>query len=496
MSKERVAAAILLVQGSGPDTRVYLVERARQLRFFGGYHALPGGVADPSDAADLRGCALRELFEETGVLLDRGMASLPAERRRTLRRELLRRDRRKEQEQDRADPWLQLREAADDTAALRELGRIKTPPFAPVRYDTVFYLAHLPEDQRPEIWEGELVAGAFHRPQELLASWRRGDLLIVPPVLILLELFAAAGGNLDAFATAAHKTAASYQRGRLHRVWFTPGVLMASLRTPTLPPATTTNCLVVGGERLQIVDPGTPYEDELSRLYELLEELRGEGASLENILLTHHHKDHAGGVGALSRHYDLPVRGHPLTLERLEPGFHPGRPIQDGDRIDLGTAPDGTSGWHLQAIFTPGHDRGHLCFRESRYDAVIAGDMLSTVSTIVIDPPEGHLQTYMESLERLLETPMTTLYPAHGPAIPDGHDLVRRYIRHRNQRQHSLANALAQGPATPEELLPRVYWDVPRSLYPIAARSLLAGLEKLEEDGRARLTADDVWQMI
>jgi ribonuclease/clavin/mitogillin len=102
----------------------------------------------------------------------------------------------------------------------------------------------------------------------------------------------------------------------------------------------------------------------------------------------------------------------------------------------------------------------------------------------------------MDSLARLQDSPMTTLYPAHGPALPDGHDLVRKYIRHRNQRQHSLVTALAKGPATAEHLLPQVYWDVPRTLYPIAARSLLAGLLKLEEEGRAEKKDDDVWQMI
>ena len=111
------------------------------------------------------------------------------------------------------------------------------------------------------------------------------------------------------------------------------------------------------------------------------------------------------------------------------------------------------------------------------------------------DPPDGHLQTYMDSLARLQKTPMATLYPAHGPAVPNGHDLVRKYIRHRNQRQTTLATVLAAGPATAEELLPRVYWDVPRPLYPIAARSLLAGLLKLEEEGRAQ-QANDIWQMV
>ena len=175
-----------------------------------------------------------------------------------------------------------------------------------------------------------------------------------------------------------------------------------------------------------MIDPGAPDPAEQERLFELLDELEAEGAKVECVLSTHHHPDHVGAVLAVAQRYGVLTRGHALTLTRLK-GLFPelvlGEPIADGDTIDLGTAPDGRAGWQLEAIFTPGHDRGHLAFRESRYGALMAGDMVSTVATIMIDPPEGHLATYMDSLERLSRVPMTTLYPAHGPAVPNGEPL-------------------------------------------------------------------------
>ena len=135
------------------------------------------------------------------------------------------------------------------------------------------------------------------------------------------------------------------------------------------------------GIRVTIVDPGTPYEEEQERLFALLDELCDEGAEVEAVVCTHHHPDHVGAVEAVSARYGEPVRGHALTLDRLAPARR-GAAIAEGDRVALGTAPDGSEGWHLEAFFTPGHDRGHLVFRESRYRAVIAGDMLSTVATI------------------------------------------------------------------------------------------------------------------
>lgn len=490
----RTAAALLLTRGEGAALEVFLVERSPELKFFGGYHALPGGVLAPVDgdaAADadaaMQACALRELFEETGLLRHnlRGMAGSNQELRR-VRQAMLGKD-----GEAAAAAWRGLVAAAKAPSPLRELCRVETPPFAPVRYDTAFF--HVPLERcrggtmgpHPDVWPGELTGGRFRRAGEALRAWRAGELWLVPPVVILLELLAGSGGDFEAFAETVSALAADYRRGRLHQVRFTPGVVLAALRSPTLPPATTTNCYVVGTQELWAIDPGSPHAEEQERLLALLAELRAGGAKLAGILLTHHHEDHTGGVAALSRALDLEVRGHPLTLSRTPGEFRRGAPLHDGDRVALGLAPDGRPGWELVAIHTPGHDRGHLCFRETRYDAVIVGDMLSTMSTIVIDPPEGHLTTYLRSLERLLQEPMRTLYPAHGPALRDGHKLVQHYIRHRAQRETALLEALRQAPATVAQLVPRVYWDTDVRMHGIAARSLLAGLQKLQEEGRA-----------
>ena len=84
---------------------------------------------------------------------------------------------------------------------------------------------------------------------------------------------------------------------------------------------------------------------------------------------------------------------------------------------------------------------------------------------------------------------MTTLYPAHGPAVRDGQKLVTKYLRHRRQRETALENALSADVLTVDELLPKVYWDADPRLFPFAARSLLAGLQKLQEEGLANQIA-------
>ena len=482
----RRAAAVILHRRVGDEVEVFLAQRSPKLRFLGGYHAFPGGVVDDDEAVER--CAVRELFEETGVFLGDAAPMTSGDRDR-VRAALLDRDARRDATG--ASPFREVPRAAREVD-LDEVCRILTPPFAPVRYDTVFFLAELPDGESPEVIEGELVSGRFWRPDEALAEWTAGRLPIAPPVLILLEVLARVG--LDDFARTASGLTAAFAAGALPPVRFTPGVVMASLRSDTLPPATTTNTYVVGNEKIWVLDPGTHETDELERLHDLLVRMQEAGREVMGVVLTHHHQDHAGGVRFLCDALELPVRGHPLTLDRIDAGTHKGEPIEDGDRLPLGAAPDGASAWSLTAHFTPGHARGHLAFVEDRYHSLFAGDMVSTVSTILIDPPEGHLGTYLGSLQKLRALPdIGTLYPAHGPPAP-ARKVIDRFLDHRAQREAKLVAALRDDPQPESELVQVVYDDVPPAALPVAARSLRAGLDKLGEEGRAAET-DEGWRL-
>lgn len=486
MAKIRNATVVLLTRGPNDNMQVFLAERAKELRFFGGHWAFLGGVVDeadhdgdPQDEIALKRCGLRELFEEAGVLPSALAAVLSAQERQELRAALLQED---------AGPGARRFRALLDKfpAALEEaesIGRVTTPPFAPVLYRTLFMRVHLPAGEEPSIIPGELVAGRFVQSAQVLEEWRAGDWLIVPPAIFFLHEFAAQ--PFDAALAQLRILCAEMQAGRLHDVRNTPGVRMVPLSTDTLPPATTTNAYIVGEERLYIIDPATEDEAERARLFDLLDRCQAQGRELCGIIATHHHHDHVGSIRPAAQRYDLPVLGHPLTLERIAVAGLRTEPLLDGAVLDLGTAPDGRPHWKLTAYHTPGHDRGHLVFIEDRYDAAIVGDLCSTISTIVIDPPEGHMATYLASLRRMLEVPMSILYPAHGPAHRDGHGLLRHYLEHREKRELKIVNALEQGLGSLDELLPVVYADVPAGLAPVARRSLLAGLEKLEQEQRA-----------
>jgi len=484
----RRSSALILTRGRGVDLEVYLVERAPQLRFFGGYWALPGGVLDaldsrPEDGADdapaLERAALRELFEETGVWLGEPDA-WDAQSRSAARADLLLRE-------PVGELWAERASFVDRaTGALRLVCEITTPPFAPVRHRTPFFHAELPDGETPEVLLGELVQGRFWKPAEAIEAWTSGASLVVPPVLYLLRRMA---DGLEEFFERANRDTRALAAGRLHEVTFSPGIFMAALATETLPPATTTNTIMIGDRHVYIVDPATRDPQEQTRLFKTLDAWIAAGRTLEAVLLTHHHSDHIGAVRVVCERYGLPLGAHVETLSRVDVDGLNTRELNDGDVLELGVAPDGREDWKLHVLHTPGHARGHLVFIEDRYGAGVVGDMASTLSTIVIDPPDGHMATYLASLERLCERGIGMLYPAHGPAFRDGTALLGSLLEHRRSREAKLIAVLCSEARRESEMLAAVYDDLrDERLLPVAARSLRAGLDKLAEEGLAQLT--------
>jgi glyoxylase-like metal-dependent hydrolase (beta-lactamase superfamily II)/8-oxo-dGTP pyrophosphatase MutT (NUDIX family) len=490
----RPAATVVLHRRGRDGLDVFWVRRGEQLRFAGGFYAFPGGRVDVADAAlplanaerlpapELAciAAAARELFEETGVLLAPGAARVPAEARRAAREDLLRTEMPRAKEGAFAD-FLAAHGLTVDARAFTPAGRWVTPPAMPVRFDARFYLAELPPGESPEVWPGELVDGEWVRPEAALRRWEEGSALLHPPAWHTLKALAL---GLPAGVPLLQDASRAPWKLPVHdwvveRIEFQRGILVVPLRTPTLPPATHTNCLLLGDEELWVVDPGSPYPEEQATLEKTLALLRDEGRRAAGVLLTHHHQDHVGGAAELARKLALPIAATAQTAELLD--FPVDRVLRDGDAL-----PVGPRGW--TCLHLPGHTRGHLCLIEQGSGAVVAGDLVAGIGTVIVDPPDGDMLDYLASLRRLLQLGPGVIYPAHGPVVPAGVDKLRGYLEHRLEREEKVIQALhALGPATPEQLVPPSYPDVQPEVYPLAERSLLAHLGKLVKEGRARM---------
>jgi ribonuclease/clavin/mitogillin len=263
------------------------------------------------------------------------------------------------------------------------------------------------------------------------------------------------------------------------------GLWVLPLRTPTLPPAMTTNTLVVAGERVVVIEPATPHEDERRVLDDVIEALAAEGRTLAAILVTHHHPDHIGYAPALRDLHGVPIVAHAATAERLP--FAIDRIADDGTRIELG---DGVA---LRAVFTPGHAPGHLVWVEERSNVAHAGDMVAGEGTILVDPEDGgDMRDYLDSLARLGALATAQLVPAHGPVLTDPQAVVDHYVAHRLAREAKVVAALDNGATAMDDVLAQAYADTPTLLWPLARRSLAAHLGKLARDGRVVITGDRV----
>lgn len=447
------------------------------MRFMGGFHAFPGGGVSrqdrhledtgrpvgwdegPADAAmpaavtaglgdlgpvlgeGLVACALRELHEETGLSLS----------------------------------------PATESERLVYAGRWLTPPLGPMRFDNRFFLLEWPETetQQPRVASSEAEAGEWIRPADALDRWRSGDIVTAPPILHILEVLREQGPERGLPRLRAPIEA---NLGPHRRIEFRPGVLLFPLRTPTLPPASYTNCYVLGTEQSVLVDPGSADEVEIDRLAQALTALDSQsGRSIRAIWLTHHHPDHIGGVPALRERLGVPVCAHRETAERLRKlGIPVDRELEDDQRVVLG----GEDGFTVRVVHTPGHARGHLCFLEESFGSMLVGDLIAGFGTIVIDPPEGQMGDYLESLRRVRDLAPQALFPAHGPMTIDSVAKIEEYLQHRLWREERILEAWRAGARIPATMLDRVYDDVPAIAHPLAERQIEAHLEHLRDAGR------------
>lgn len=462
-TKPAGAASILVYTKDG---KVLAGERRSDLAFLGGFTVFPGGRIDPRDeeAADRwfgatdpvsigKAAALRELHEETGLHL----------------------------EGDRLVRAASIGFTPIEPSRLAAAPRWITPENVPIRFDTQFFCLEVASAEDPVPADDELTWAAWLTPQVILQRWAALELLLATPTLAVLRAIA------EGLDDPAGRIARLLDRAQPMAMEGIAGIRQLALRTPTLPPATHTNAYLIGVERFVVVDPATYEDGERAKLLREIADLEARGGVLDSVVLTHHHPDHVGAAAWLSAQRGVPIAAHPITRDLLQGRLVIERLLGEGDRLDLGRDAAGQR-FELEVLFTPGHAPGHVVLRDLRpgSGALIAGDMIAAVGTIIIDPPEGDMSEYLRQLARLRDLEARMVFPAHGPGVLGGRKKLQQYIDHRLMREAKVERALSkQIEATPEQLLPDAYDDTPPFLYPLAARSCLAHLLKLVEDGKA-----------
>src|SRR3989442_455082 len=345
LPKDAAAVIFLRHQTDPTNPEIFWVRRSQKLAFLGGFYAFPGGKQDPPDlevpvanctdaeTAAAISCAARELFEETGVLLAGGADTLTKGQRASLLDDL----------ESHRMTWPALLHHYDlhlDARDFTFAGRWLTPPFSARRFDTWFFLANCPPKQEPNVTgDAELESGEWIAAREAHARWERSEILAVPPTLHALKTLA---GGIGPDLVERLLSIPQAHRQPVRRIEFRPHYICFPVRTPTKPPATHTNCyLIYNSREILVIDPASPNEDEQQALAVCIDDLIAGGRTVREVILTHLHPDHVGGVNALKSHIEgrVNVAAHQYTAAALGDHIRIDRLIADAEVIELGGEP-------------------------------------------------------------------------------------------------------------------------------------------------------------
>jgi glyoxylase-like metal-dependent hydrolase (beta-lactamase superfamily II) len=232
----------------------------------------------------------------------------------------------------------------------------------------------------------------------------------------------------------------------------------------------TNSYVILGGSEAIAIDPGPA---DPAHIDAIVAAAARHGAKIAAIAVTHGHPDHAPGAAPLHARTGAPVYAHALAR------FPHDVTSAEGDLIVAGNAA-------LRVIEAPGHAREHLIFAFDDDASIFTGDVVVGRGTIVIAPPGGDMRDYQETLERLRRecANVRVIYGGHGAPIDAPLAKIDEYIAHRISRERELLELLTGGERTIPEIVESIYWDVPKALWPAAARQVFAYLIALERERR------------
>ena len=540
----RPAATVLLLRDT-PDNgglEVLMTRRSGTASFAPGAYVFPGGGIDALDAspethaaADRRPAqgdlhltqaiaAIRESFEELGVLLARHTGGP---------RKGLMADAHDIAAIDRHQPFAAqctargLRLAADSVYLLAHWTGDRD---LPRRFEVPFLVARMPEGQEPVADETEQFEPVWVRPADALARHEAGQFFMIYPTIRTLQRLAKFDATQAVLDAVAHEqplwvscpragllggTEARYMEdempfGELALVcpdgqivhpldWQTERAvpLLRNVQRLTAPnpgvmTGPGTNSYLVGDPATGFIaiDPGPADAEHLDKLW------RAAGGDIRMIVCTHSHPDHSPGAAPLQAlcvqagRAAPPILGLPSApTARAASAFTPDRALQNNELLALsGQAPEGKITHTLQVIHTPGHAANHLCLLLQEDGLLFSGDHILNGSTTVIDPPDGNMADYLDSLDRLdalcAEHNVEFILPAHGHVlggpINGARSAIAKLKAHRLAREAKVLAAMQALPdGSMEDWVQHAYDDVPPRMWPVAQRSLLAHVERI-----------------
>ena len=493
VAKPRQSVSILLTRDGEKGVEVLLAHRIPTLRAFADFWSLPGGgirdfdhdvgkelsslIDVESEWKGTMAAILRETAEEVGLAIGDTTVERVSMK---LRHSII----------ESPENWataVNSHQIPASNKMIRHIGTRTTPPFAPLRFCNRFMHAHIPPGSpEPELLDigSEFDELLWISPNDAISIWEAGNMLTAPPIVTLLRDVAKSLNNNNQDIIAAIDELSQSAPSGEHRIELAPGIECVPIRTQTLPPATHTNCFILGekgGERI-VVDPAARTDDEIDYLQRRINAIFEDGGEILATVFTHRHQDHIGDLTRIEEIYSAPIWCTKETLEAI-PNSETNRILDDGDTLSL-NGPSGCVDWKVH--LTPGHCPGHICLATNRY--VVSGDLAVMVGTILIPSSDGDMDDYIQSLRRIRDLNPSMLFPAHGPFTHQPAKLLDRYISHREGRHNRILEALNNGVTEIQKIANYAYSDTPDAHPMLKIDQTISHLKSHERAGRIKKT--------
>jgi recombination protein RecT len=246
-----------------------------------------------------------------------------------------------------------------------------------------------------------------------------------------------------------------------------------------------------------VIDPGPDEPAHVEGLW------HAAGGNIRMIVCTHSHSDHAPAARPLQEMVRAkspsvrsgpavgpPILGLPSApTARAASHFAPDRVLQHQEQLTLsGHGPTASADHTLKVIHTPGHAANHLCLVLVEDGLLFSGDHILNGSTTVIDPPDGDMTAYLDSLDALSaaceQHGIEFILPAHGHVLGQASRAIAHLKAHRLKREAKIHQVMQAHPeGSMDDWVAHAYDDVHQRLWPLAKRSLLAHVQRLRELG-------------
>ena len=521
----RPAATLLLLRDTSQGIEVLMTRRSTAASFAPGAYVFPGGGIDFADAdahaqstrraaqGDLQLtqaiAAIRESFEELGVLLARH-----ADGRHASADDIAALGR-----QAPFAAQCQARSLMLASADVFTLAHWVTDRDLPRRFDVPFLVARMPEGQTPVADETEQFEPVWVRPADALARHAAGSFFMIFPTLRTLERLRAYASVEALLEACAHEKplwiscpragllggqdarymehdapygelALTSPDGQLvhsldwqceQAVPLLKNVMRLTAPNPGMMTGPGTNSYIVGTADTGyiVIDPGPSDAAHIERLYQAT------GGRIKAIVCTHSHPDHSPGarpLQALCAHRP-PVLGLPsAATAREDSRFTPDRSLLNQELLTLTHRAQTHT---LMVYFTPGHAANHVCLVLVEDGLLFSGDHILNGSTTIVNPPDGDMTAYLDSLDLLgracNEHEIDFILPAHGHVLSQAPQAIEQLKAHRLKREAKVVAAMQARPGgTLDDWVALAYDDTDPRLWPIARRSLQAHVQRIE----------------